>query len=161
MTRAESDRCRVDVTPRARTIKQLTTPTKQHDAVRTPGSRTPHLARDRRVTFNCDEDGGDLALSANGAILIAEPPERGCTTNAREHENTNAARLLAQDVPVGAKGRRRRFLRPRARATGRRKRTYFELNPLRCLRRLSSWFSLRARRLAAMRPGLRRKGVSG
>jgi len=92
------------------------------------------------VTLNRDEDDGDvhLALEANGAQLIAEAPEPGCTPNSRDRDEMNAARLVAQDVPVGAKvvavgiG----FFDFKHGQTGHAN-NYIELHPLISLRRLS------------------------
>jgi hypothetical protein len=104
----DSDRWKVDLTPRDRTIAQLNKLVKPSPLP--PDGWVPAELKTYRVTgtvtLNRDEDDGDVHLalrSAGGAELIAEAPEPGCTGNSRDRDEMNAARLIAQDVPVGAK----------------------------------------------------------
>jgi hypothetical protein len=107
-TFSESDRFKVSLTRRYRTIKQLNALT-----------RPAHRPQDGRVAgeFNVyrvigtvaaaiNEDDGDIHLALqgdDGSTLIAEAPEPACSLHSRDRSAIRKARLAAQDIQVGDK----------------------------------------------------------
>jgi len=107
-TFSDADRFKVNLTPRARTIKQLNALV-----------RAPHRPQNGRVAgelnvyrvtgtvmTTINEDDGDVHLALigdDGSKLITEAPEPACSMNARDRTAINKARLVAQAVQPGEK----------------------------------------------------------
>jgi len=141
-TFSDSDRWKVSLTRRYRTVKQLNALTRPSH--RPADGRTPDELKTYRVTAtvmtSINEDDGDVHLvlmGSDGSKMIAEAPEPACSLHSRDRSAINAARLVAQDVQPGTKviavgiG----FFDFAHRQTG-HARNYFELHPLISLRPL-------------------------
>jgi hypothetical protein len=107
-TFADTDRFKVDLNRRYRTINQLNTLTRP--APRPANGRVAYELSVYRVTGTVtaaiNEDDGDIHLALrddSGATLIAESPEPACSVNSRDRAAIKKARLAAQDIVVGQK----------------------------------------------------------
>jgi hypothetical protein len=141
-TFSDSDRKKVNLSPRYRTVKQLGA--LPRESPRPQNGRTPAELRVYRVTATVmttiNEDDSDVHLilqGDDGAQMIAEAPEPACAVDARDKRAINRARLVAQDIEPGTKvvaiglG----FFDFAHHQTG-HARNYFELHPLLSLKRL-------------------------
>lgn len=108
-TFSDGDRFQVDLTKRAKTIKQLNTLTRPTTPLPANG-RVPAELKVYKVTatvtYIANENDGDIHLalvSGDGSTMIAEAPEPACSRFARDRNAINAARLVAQGIQVGDK----------------------------------------------------------
>lgn len=107
-TFTDSDKAKVSLTPRYRTVKQLNKlvrATKRPQNTRVPGEFNVYRVT-ATVTATINEDDGDIHLvltGDDGSTMIAEAPEPACSVGARNRAAINKARLAAQDTQIGDK----------------------------------------------------------
>jgi hypothetical protein len=141
-TFSDSDKAKVNLTRRYRTVKQLNKlarAAKRPQDGRVAGEFSVYRVT-ATVTAAINEDDGDIHLvltGDDGATMIAEAPEPACSAHARDRSAINKARLAAQDVQVGEKvvAAGVGFFDFAHRQTGHAD-NYIELHPLISLRRL-------------------------